>query len=65
MSESFFTASLGADVIRIAPCGRKTKFNIKNYETAQYLFGLQTHGYSFEKAPVVHTTADVCLSCEA
>ncbi len=64
MSESFFTASLGQNVFRIAPCGRKTLFNIKNYETAQYLFGLQSYGYSYKKAPNIHSSELTCTSCE-
>lgn len=65
MAESFFTGRLGSDVIRIAPDGRESLFNITSHKMAMYLFSLQAHGYKY-KAPVrVHNRLEPCESCSA
>lgn len=62
----FFINRLGADVLRIAPDGRKSVITVKNYETAQYLFDLTEYGYKFEIPFRVHSNPQpsACISCE-
>jgi hypothetical protein len=58
MTQNFFTSNIGAYVLR----GTNPIF-IKDYDMAMALFKLQDDEYKF--FPVVHTSANVCLACEA
>jgi hypothetical protein len=57
MSQNIFIAAIGGYVLR----GDNPIF-IKNYDMAIALFKLQDDEYSFR--PVIHSSANVCTSCE-
>ena len=64
MSQNDFLNRLGATIIRIAPDGRESLFEIANYKVAEYLCALQKHGFKYKVPVTIHNSDNSCVACQ-